>query len=347
MARKTKTELVTQSSTASLSNALNEMFFDKIMSLQELRFFLIYLSKINPNRPDKTEVSFALDDYSKILGVELNEQSMNKAVTDLLGRVVNVRPDKISDDAIDEIIKTPLFKRCRMTRRKADNKWYLTFDCSDDVKPHIFKLTRKFTSIEIWNIINIGNFQAARMYMLLRQYRQIGERTIDLQNLKDMLGIEPNAYPQYKIFARDVLRKCQKSLEQYTDIRFDYNAVGRPANAVHFTILGNDAYQLPQFLSQTDPNQMSMFDSLPPVAEVDDPYQLSMDALPASFSRQQVEALRELALPHIPYDQVTTPEDKELWLYHYFRRKVLLMRTHKNIKSEFAWLKKAVAEDWE
>lgn len=347
MPRKKK-ELVTRASTASLSNVLNEMFFDKIMTLQELRFFLIYLSKINPKEPDKTEISFTLEDYSKILGVELNEKEMDRVTTELLGRVVNVRPDVLSEDVVEEVIKTPLFKRCRMFRRKSDNKWYLTFECSEDVKPHIFKLTKKFTSLEIWNIINLGNFQDARMYMLMRQYRKIGERTIGLKELKEMLGIDVNSYPQYKIFARDVLKKCQKSLAQYTDIRFEFSAVGRPAKAVHFDIYTNKHYKLPKFLEEEteDPNQISLFDGVPEEVPEEDPLRLSMDALPPELTRAQIEALRELALPHMPYEHVHTLEDKELWLYHYFKQKTALMKADPAVRNPFKWLKRAVAEDW-
>ena len=345
MARKKKA-LVTKSSKANMSNTLNEMFFEKIMSLQELRFFLVYLSKINPKTPEKTEISYTLEEYSEILGVELNEKDIHKTVDELLSRVVNVRPEELSEDVIEEIIKTPLFKRCRMTRRKSDNKWYLTFDCSDDVKPHIFKLTKRFTTLEIWNVINLGNFQDARMYMLLRQYRTAGERTIPLKELKEMLGIEPNAYPEYKIFARDVLKKCQKALAEYTDIKFEFNAVGRPAKSVHFTISKNDNYKLPKFLEEQELDQVSLFEGVPEEPAEEDPLRFIMDALPPELTREQVQALIELALPHMPYEGMHNVHDRDMWLYHFFRRKVAYMKTQTIRTTKFAWLKAAVAKNY-
>ena len=104
-----KKALVTKQTKANMSNVLNEMFFDKIMTLQELRFFLIYLSKLDSHDPNKTEVSFTLEDYAKVIGVELNEKEMERTVKELLSRVVKVRPEELSDDVYDDFILTPLF----------------------------------------------------------------------------------------------------------------------------------------------------------------------------------------------------------------------------------------------
>ena len=54
---------------ASLSNILNEMIYEKKMTLQELRLFLLYLAKIDPKNPAQTEVTFSLKEYSALLGV--------------------------------------------------------------------------------------------------------------------------------------------------------------------------------------------------------------------------------------------------------------------------------------
>ena len=346
-----KNALVTKDSKASMSNTLNEMFFEKIMSLQELRFFLVYLSKINPKKPEQTEVSYSLEEYSEILGVELNEKSIEKTTDELLRRIVVINDDHPPEGIAERKIKTQLFRTCTMERRKKDNKVILKFNCSDEVKPHIFELTDRFTSIEIWNVINLGNFQDARMYMLLRQYRTIGERTIPIEDLKEMLGIEPNAYPAYKIFARDVLKKCQKALEEYTDIKFEFNSVGRPAKFVHFTIYKNEDYKKPKFLEaqekEQDLDQVSLFDGVPEEpAAPEDPLRFVASALPPEFTRAEVEELIELALPHMPYEGIHNTYDRDLWLYHFFKKKTLYMKTQKIRTTKIAWMRAAVAKNF-
>ena len=41
---------------ATLSNVLNEMIYEKKMSLQEFRLFLLYLAKIDPKNPNCSAV---------------------------------------------------------------------------------------------------------------------------------------------------------------------------------------------------------------------------------------------------------------------------------------------------
>lgn len=249
-----KNKLIKKEDKATLSNVLNEMMYEEKMTLSELRFFLVYLSKINPKNPDETEITFSLEEFADILDVELNESLLNKIARKLLRYVVTIRPQELDDDVVEDIIHVQLFRKSRMYRKKVNNKWYFTFACHDEVKEHLFEFKERFTSLEVWNIINLHSFQDARMYMLLKQYLKIGERTIDLQELKKMLGIAPTAYSEYKIFSRDVLKKSQKSLKKYTDIEFDYHAVGRPARAVYFEIRPNKKYQMPKFLRPEVPN---------------------------------------------------------------------------------------------
>lgn len=353
-------QLVKQSDTATLSNILNEMFYEEKMTLQELRFFVVYLSKINPKNPDKIEVSFSLEEYSDLLGIELNEQKMKAVTRKLMRYVVSVRPKVLEPGIRQHIMNRQLFAKSDLRQRESDGRWMLTFSCHEDIKDHLFDLKSEFTSLEVWNVLNLSNFQDARMYMLLCQYRGIGHRTVDLDELKKMLGINLKAYPEYKEFARTVLKKCQKALKEYTDIEFDFRAIGRPAKSVYFTIRRNKDYKLPKFLEAEeamvvdalpadDDGQTSLFEDSDIPFDPADPYSLSNTALPQGLTKKEIEHLRELALQHMPYDAIHTLDDKDMWLYHYFREKVTLMHAQRKTVAEkavYKWLCGAVAGNW-
>jgi len=71
-------------------NVLNEMRA-KDMTLQELRFLSIYLSKINKDDPSTRCVRFSLDDFQAIMDIVRLDMAHIKKVTDtLLSRVVSV-----------------------------------------------------------------------------------------------------------------------------------------------------------------------------------------------------------------------------------------------------------------
>ena len=152
---------------ATLSNVLNEMIYEKKMSLQEFRLFLLYLAKIDPKNPNQTEVTFSLQQYSALLGVELNESALFAVMDKLLKRLVSIRPEIMPEYAIDGRIRCQLFSKCFMFKAKSDGKWYMSFKCHDDIKPYLFDFKGNFTEFEFWNAINLHSFHEIRLYMLL------------------------------------------------------------------------------------------------------------------------------------------------------------------------------------
>lgn len=277
-----------------LSNVLNEMFYEEKMTLQELRFFLVYLARINPKDPNSSAVTFPLEEYAELLGVELNEKQISAATRKLLRYVVCVRQDVLEKGVKEHFKFVQLFSEANL-KKMEDNKWYFTFECHAQLREHIFDLMREFTSFEVWNAINLKSFQDARLYMLLKQYLKIGTRTIPLVELKKMLGIDVNAYPEYKIFTRAVLKKSQKALKLYTDIKFEFEAVGRPAHSVKFIISSNDAYTLPAFLEESTavaevPTPIDEFEDVVDdrVRELREPFSKACDK---EFNDDQIELL--------------------------------------------------------
>ena len=71
-------------------NVLNELRANNL-TLQELRFFSIYLSKINPYNTDTRKVKFKLSDFQKIMDFKtLNIVQLKAATDSLLTKIVHI-----------------------------------------------------------------------------------------------------------------------------------------------------------------------------------------------------------------------------------------------------------------
>jgi len=84
----------------------------------------------------------------------------------------------------------------------------------------------------------------------LKQYEKIGKRTIELEDLRQLLGtteIDPNGeiikedYPLYANFKSRVIIPAQKELKQKTDIYFNFKEIkqGRKVISIEFEIIEN------------------------------------------------------------------------------------------------------------
>ena len=361
-------KVIKKKTKVTVSNTLNQMIFEqKDMNLQAFRMLMFYLAKINPARPDLTEVRVPLETYAEMLGVELNEQAIDASTNMLLGYVLKTGRVDAGEYVIINA-KYSVFSVCRLAERKSDGKRVLEFKCSEDVKPLIFEMQSKFTMFNVWNVLNLSNFQDIRMYMLLSQYKVAGSKTFTLEELKDKLGINKEAYPEFKIFSRDVLKKCQKALKERTDICFEFKAVGRPAHSVYFEILANKEYTILRYLEEAaDPKQL-------PAASEDDFEQTSIDDVLErdleereeicagfgdeifhEFTLEQLRELKELAFHNIDTADVDR-HDRHLHnrlvaqqyaISDYIRGKIRYCNAKGDeVEHRLGFIRKAVAEDW-
>ena len=85
-----------------------------------------------------------------------------------------------------------------------------------------------------------------------------------------------------------------------------------------------------------------------PMVDPDDPdddIAFLATALPPNFTREQVELLRLLAIDHMP-STIRNATERDLWLHDYLHMKKRLMEATPGVASPFAWMRKAVSENW-
>jgi plasmid replication initiation protein len=192
------------------------------MTLQELRFFSIYLSKINKDKPDETRaVRFPLDDFRAIMDLgRVNTKYIQNVTDNLLKKIVRVPDDNGGQKSFQ------LFKECTISIDD-NGKWYVEIDAHDKALPLMFDFKNKYFSYHLWNALRLKSPNQLRMYEILKQYQKVGHRILSVEDLKGMLGIEKDEYPYFSDFKKRVLNACQQALEENTDIKFTYEPHGK------------------------------------------------------------------------------------------------------------------------
>lgn len=328
-------------------NDLNEIR-TKHMTMQQLRFFAIYLSRINARDESTRRVRFPLADFQKIMGLgRLNIANLKAATDGLLCQIVHL-PTKNGGYKSFQ-----LFKECTVDKAP-DGEWFVEIDAHDKALPMFFDFKEKYFTYDVGNVLRLGSSNQMRMYEILKQRQTLRQPVIiQLQELRELLGLDDDKYTRYQDFRVRILDKAQKELAEQTDIKFTYEPVkkGRKIAALAFNIQRNDL-KFPQMCIEEyiaalpDPEEAE--DDAPEFdADTTGGGDLYADALPDSLSAAEVEALRALAVEHV--DAGGGLADAELKVFDYLSEKTRLMYAQKKaVKQEnyFAWLRKAVAEDW-
>jgi plasmid replication initiation protein len=328
------------------------------MSLQELRFFSIYLSKINKNDVSTRTVRFPLADFRNIM--ELGRMDVNylKKVTDgLLCKVVNVPNERGGYTGFQ------LFKECKVDTDEK-NGWYIEISAHDKALPLMFDFRDRYFSYQLWNALRLRSRNQIRIYEILKQYEHIGSRALAIDELRELLGIDKHEYPRYGDFKTRVLDACQRALREYTDIKFTYEPHGKRGKAgkilfLKFTIEKNtdfvDQLSLDMFIEENRQDEQAEQAEFPPdIGETADiglsPYEkrviFLLEACNNEFTKNEISVLVKEMKNSLPWEMFR--DDVQIYDYLSDKYHELLMRAEKTkIKHRFAYLRSIIGKDYE
>ena len=202
------------------------------MNLQEMRFFSIYLSKINPQDVSTRVVRFPLEDFKRIMEFQsLNLTQLRESFVRFLQQVVSVpNEDRPGFSSFQ------LFKKCKLFQDELD-QWYVEIDVHDDALPLMFEFKDRYFTYQLWNALHLKSANQIRLYEILKQYEKIGKREIPVADLREMLGLEPDEYPRWDNFKTKVIDSCQQAIAENTDITFTYEKGKSGRNGKWMTII--------------------------------------------------------------------------------------------------------------
>ena len=349
-------------------NVLNEIRSSN-MSLQELRFFSIYLAKINARDSSTRVVRFTMSDFQKIMEFgKLNMTQLRDTADSLLSKIVGVTLEN-GDYARFQLFKKTVFSQSE------DGNLFIEIDAHDDALPLMFEFKEKYFTYELWNSLQLKSSNQLRMYEILKQYEHIGERIISLDELKELLGLKITDYPRYNNFRICVLDVCQEALVIHTDIKFTYEPTGKIGRGskvytLKFTISHNENYKdkisLDNFIdmqtAQTGENDDSIIETVFKSAgeeEGETKYEnenlaFFAQACNMEFAEPQMQVLYDLITNISPYAESAhfasgNRYRYETDLYDYLKMKYDEMKWRSGrgeIKNRFGYLKKLLLSDF-
>ena len=321
----------------------------------ELKILDTYLSRINPREPDTSLVTFTKKEYAELMGLDsdIRTEQLKTYTGGLLSNVVTIDlPDK-------GYVQYPLFSEAKCYLDDKSGQVTIEVDCNPKLRTAFFDIARNgYVRYQLKNIINLKSQYSVRLYPKLKD-RPFGW-TISVAELREILGATAASYDVFKDFNKHVLQKAVKEINEITDITVTTENIrkGRSVESIRFKVteksphvitkedaeLFNDAEEVEVDVNEFQTRMEEAF--APRNPEFDESLELCASALPSYFTIEQVEMLRLLALEHMPFYELRDIGERDLWLHDFLQKKTKLMEATPDVQSPFAWMRKAVMEDW-
>jgi len=190
------------------------------LSLNEQKFVLLLASKIKPSDEDFHPYKISISDFLNFLEIKTHSYDrLDQIIDTLMGKKMKI--SFLDDEGKQNILNVNWISSTKY--RVGDDSIGIRFD--PELKPFLLQLKKRFTSYRLRDVIQLRSSFSIRIYELLKQYEGLGERTIEVQKLREMLGVEPEQYSLYANFKMRVILPAKKELAEKTDLSFDFEEI--------------------------------------------------------------------------------------------------------------------------
>ena len=117
-----------------------------------------------------------------------------------------------------------------------------------DLVPVLLDYQDFFTKFQLSQMLQFRSKYAFSLYELLKQYEKIKKRIIEIDELREILGLDDGEYQQWNDFRRRVLDVAKKEINKSTDIEIAYTPRkrGRKYHSIEFRIRKNRKKSAPK-----------------------------------------------------------------------------------------------------
>ena len=208
------------------------------LTLQEKRLILWLISKIQPDEEDFKKHELAVQEFMNLLELtgKANYKELQKVTLGLMKKVLVIkRPEEKTLTQVNWINYAHY--------EEGTGRIQLAF--SDAMKPFLLHLKSQFTAIEVTDLMQFKSIHAIRIYELLKQYQDIGERTLSIEEIKKCCGVTEKLI-KYSDFEKKLIIIAQREINKKSDIYIEFERIkpSRKIVGIKFIISKNKAYEL-------------------------------------------------------------------------------------------------------
>ncbi len=208
-----------------------------LLSSVELNLLYCFITQIDTEDKDFKQYKVHKKDIEKMIGLELDFNSIDKATTNLM------RPFKIETRNMTD--KNSFKKRNLFSSIDFSNNEF-SFRFNEEMKEHLIGLKNNFVSAKfIGTVSKMKSIYSKRIYFMLKQRLLLKTWTIEVDILRDKL-VDPKSESLniFNNFKRKVLDMAMIEINNHSDIKFDYEVIkeGRTIKSLKFNISKNNNF---------------------------------------------------------------------------------------------------------
>lgn len=215
----------TKSNIIRISNMLN--LTRQEFNMIEKHIFLVTLLHIKEKQGFNINWDNSLENVEiKFLATELketNRERIKEALDKITSRKIHFDNSTKNDDYFGYVV--PFSYASYRATNGTESK--ITIHLNGACKKLFFELANGYTSTDLKAILNLKSTYSIRMYELMSQFSNQGKWTIDLAELKNLLGIDLIKYKSFTQFENKVLVYSQKELWEHCGIYFEWDIASK------------------------------------------------------------------------------------------------------------------------
>lgn len=225
------------------SNALTEASFR--LSIAEQRILLSCISQIRRDESVTDELLYSVSaaELAKASGTSSKQayRELEKAALRLKRREVRIICHPNGNGARKKIMVANWVQSIFYI----ENEGRVELRFCKDMLPYLSQLSKEFTRYALSNVMKMTSSYAIRLYELLMQWENIGERELGITWLRSALQLE-SSYLQLKDLKRRVIEPAISQINEYSDLKVSHTYIKTGRKITHVRLMFQKKSKQPQ-----------------------------------------------------------------------------------------------------